>query len=480
MNLSSLFKNKQTLLLLITLVGVMLYSLMSSNYIFSIVIFIILIISIFIPGSAEPALDPNVRASIYRVLGKAANGELDDRITHIKDDNSALSELAWSVNDVLDQLEAFMRDTHTTIENASVGKTYRRTYDSGLHGVFKTTALELNKAISSIASGYERKILGELSHELGTLGGGVSSGLSVIKGDITNAQNNSKDIVEVANKTANESSKSLQSVTDIGEKLSQLVNLISSSHEGIISLEQRANEISEVVGLIKDIADQTNLLALNAAIEAARAGEHGRGFAVVADEVRKLAERTQKATNEIEITISTLQQDANDMRSNSDIISEIADTSNKSLDEFEHTFAELNSLADDSLKSAIRVQNCLFTTSVKVDHIIFKSSAYTAILEDYSRDEKEEKNDICYMSKWYEDEGLERFGETKSFKEMQEPHRLVHQKVATNMEYVYNGTRLKFDNPKIIVQNFSDMENASKILYQKLNSMLDEYNELHK
>ena len=159
-------------------------------------------------------------------------------------------------------------------------------------------------------------------------------------------------MVEDAN---NELSSARDSLNTLGEEVNAFVEIENELSNELSGLKTDADQVKDVLNVIKDIAEQTNLLALNAAIEAARAGEHGRGFAVVADEVRKLAERTQKSLTEIDMSVSTIVQSINDvsdkMNNNAKNIENLTNISNEVEDKIAMTSSAMDSSNQAAQKS---------------------------------------------------------------------------------------------------------------------------------
>ncbi len=127
---------------------------------------------------------------------------------------------------------------------------------------------------------------------------------------ISHVSDSARDALTISRKSGELSTQGGQVIHRAVDEMNQIAGTVRAASTAIDSLGQQSDQITSVVQVIKEVADQTNLLALNAAIEAARAGEQGRGFAVVADEVRKLAERTTKATEEIAAMVTAMQDSA--------------------------------------------------------------------------------------------------------------------------------------------------------------------------
>ena len=430
--------------------------------------FVVLIVATVIRKSITSGI-----SEFTQFISRAAGGDFSQKSTQV-DKETELGQMGLSLSLLISHTSTLIQEINRAITDASRGEFSQKISSEGMEGEFVVAINSVMSSIDFMQEQHTKALRDTFNARLSESSRNVSESLTVIQKNLRTNIDNLKDVTSATKSAAELSNNSRENINQAVGELHNLNEQVSMNNASVEELANQTNSITSVIELITDIADQTNLLALNAAIEAARAGEHGRGFAVVADEVRKLAERTHKATSEISVSIKSLQQGMNEIQTSSESMKETVDTTTGKIEEFEHTLIELSDGSSHIVDRSYHMENSIFIVLAKIDHILYKSRAYNSIMS-LEPILKEVNSHQCNLGVWYEGEGKKRFSNSDAYPKIAAPHGSVHKNANANLAFLHNDAEQDtLNNADAIISNFERMEEASEELFVLMDNMLDE------
>ncbi|GAB6044294.1 methyl-accepting chemotaxis protein [Endothiovibrio diazotrophicus] len=415
---------------------------------------------------------------VTEVLGNFRSGVLDQRITDVPQP-CLLNDIPTHVNKLLDHVQLTFREICAAFENIQEGAHNQAMDLDGLEGEFRKSVTYVSEAFGALVDNRSQTQQTQILIKLGQLN--TTNLLNKLKhnqSDLIHVNDQLGQVQGIAENNSREAGENSGAIRKVIHSMESSMSMIEEIDVAAGRLDEHSNEITEVMTLITGLAEQTNLLALNAAIEAARAGEQGRGFAVVADEVRSLAENTKQATARIAGVIEAFKGDVAKMLTDSKQMKGMAGETTATVQEFEQGFSRFAQSAREVNQLVERARNVMFASLIKLDHIIYMQNGYMSVNSGPDSDEAKAvsvDHHNCRLGKWYDaGAGYELFRSMPSYSALATPHGTVHSSIHKAIDDLRQDWRHDARMQAEIVSSFESAEAASWKVIETIERLVEE------